>query len=274
MYKRKILLGISDTHSGFKFGLINPATELKDDKGNVEYPKLNERQKYLWETYEWGLDEVKHLAGKDDIHAIHGGDITHGNKHIGEQISTKQADQIKSAYWALKPIFYMKNVKSLRCAVGTGAHNFGEGTAEELVIQMLQKDYPKRDIDCLYHDLISYGSFLVDLAHHGSSTGNKNWTRGDAARSDLKSIMMDDLDAGEVPANLYLRGHVHTFVKVWHSIVRQGIEYESWMVIFPSLCLLGDFGVQVTKSLYRLSPGIVAFEIIDDKLFRIHPFVK
>lgn len=275
MYKRKILLGISDTHAAFKFGLINPATELKEsDTGKVTYPTLNNRQEYLWETYTWGLKEVQKLAGKDDIHVLHGGDISHGNKHIGEQISTKQADQIKIAYWNFRPVLEIKNVKSLSCAIGTGAHNFGEGTSEELAIQLLQEHFQKKYIDCTYHGLIKYGNFSVDLSHHGSGVGSMPWTKSNSARSYLQATMMGDLDAGETPADLFLRGHVHTFVKTWASITRSGIEYESWLVILPSLCMLGDFGTQITRSLYRISPGMVAFEIIDDRLYKIHPFMK
>lgn len=274
-YKRKILLALSDSHAGFKNGLINPATELKEsDTGKVVYPKLNERQEFLYETFTWGKEEAKKLAGKDDIHIIHAGDATHGNKHVGEQISTKQADQIQAAYWNFRPLLEIKNVKSLYCAVGTGAHNFGEGSAEELAVQICQERFPKKEIGCLYHGLIRYGEFEVDLSHHGPGVGSMNWTRKNSARSYLLSAMLGDLDAGETPADLYLRGHVHTYIKTWESVSRAGIEHESWLVILPALCLLGDFGVQITKSLYRLSPGMVAFEIVNDKLYKIHPLLN
>lgn len=276
-YNREILLALSDSHGGFKVGLTNPEAELKDEHGNIRHPEMNDAKEFLWnDVYLWGISETQNLAGKDVIHAIHAGDISHGNKYIGEQASTKISDQMFVAQWNFAPVLRIKNVVSLRIAVGTGAHNFGEGTADEIVAALIQKDFPKKNIKTLYHGLAEVGEsgFFVDYAHHGPFFGSRNWLRGNTARLYLQSLMLDDLDAGDCPANLVLRGHYHTFVKTWFGITRNHVEYESWLTILPSLCLLGDYATQASQSVNRVSPGMVAFEIINGKLHGIYPFIK
>lgn len=275
-YKREILLTLADSHGGYKIGLTNPETELEEGNGKVHHPDLNEAQEYLWEVFIWGLSEVQNLAGKDDIHTIHTGDITHGNKYISEQVSTKISDQMFIAEHNFFPVLGIKNVVSLRIASGTGAHNFGESSSDEIVSRLLKARFPKKDINTIHHGFAEIGesNFFVDYAHHGPFHGSRNWLRGNTARLYLQSMMMDDLDVGDCPANLVLRGHYHTFVKAWCSITRNHIEYESWLAVLPSLCLLGDFGRQASQSASRVSPGMVAFEIINGKLYHVHPFIK
>lgn len=269
--KRKIILGISDPHCGFELGLTNPETELR----NKKTPELNASQDFLWNnTYLPAIEKIKELAGKDDIHVLFMGDITHGSKYISEQLSTKMSDQISYAFYAMLPIIQLKNCKSFGLSIGTNSHVFGEGSAEILVADRLQEKFPKINVFVDYHGLLNIEEFLIDTAHHGPHPGNRNWLRGNVARLYLRSMMMDDLDAGDKPANLVLRGHYHSYVREWCSITRMGITYDSWIVIMPSMCLLSSYGHQITQSTYRLSPGLVAFEIINSKLYDIHPMMQ
>ena len=48
-------------------------------------------------------------------------------------------------------------------------------------------------------------------------------------------------------------------------------EYESRMVIVPSLCGLGDYARKVTKSQSRLTVGIMAFVIERGKIADVVP---
>lgn len=270
-HKRKIILGISDPHCGFELGLTNPETELRNKKS----PELNASQDFLWnDVYLPGIERTKELAGKDDIHVLFMGDITHGNKYISEQMTTKMSDQISYAFYAMLPAIQLKNCKSFGMSIGTDSHVFGEGSAETLVADRLQERFTKVNIFVDFHGLLNVGGFLIDTAHHGPHPGNRNWLHGNIARLYLKSMMMDDLDNGDRPANLVLRGHYHSYTREWCSITRMGRTYESWIVIMPSLCLLGSYGHQATQSTYRLSPGMVAFEIIGDKLYDVYPMIK
>lgn len=270
-YNRAIVWGISDPHAWFKFGLLNPETKITDPKNKTtQSVLLNSWQQFLWETYTWGIDEVSKLADKDPIHAFSIGDITHGNKYASEQISTRVSDQITAAEYNFLPILKIKNVKSLRMAVGTASHVFGEGTSDILVADRLKLEFPKIDIRVVYHGLMPIAGTTLDYAHHGPGPGKLHWAKGNAARSYLKSMMMDDIRYGRRPADVVIRGHYHEFVREWATYQ----DASSWMVIMPPLCFMGDFGEQAMKSHYYIAPGSVAFELINGKVHDIYPFIK
>lgn len=272
--KRTILFGMSDIHSGFTLGLCNPETKLQDDTGNYRRVDLSTSQEFLWETFTDGIEKLKELAGGDDIYVFSMGDITHGTKHHSQQVSTRLSDQLTIAYENFIPVLSLPNVKAARFAIGTPAHTFGEGSSDIILTERLQAKFPNLDIRCLYHGLAKIGNFKVDYAHHGPKPGSRNWLYGNDARLYLRSKMMGDLDNNDEPANLVLRGHYHTFTKEWCGISRNNKLYESWLVIMPSLCLLGDYGIQITSSVYRISPGVVAFELINDRLHQTHVFTS
>lgn len=272
---RSIVLMVSDPHCGYDLGLTNPETTLTDQHG-VErpIPDLNESQKFIWETYEKGLQDATWLAGKDPIHLLWMGDLTHGKKFNEEQLSTRMSDQIMYASSAMSVAYRLPNIKSSRMDFGTGVHVFGQGSSEVLLSAIMRERFPKIDTRAMYHGLTHYGGFSVDHAHHGPPPGSRNWLRGNVARLYLQSKMMDDLDAGSIPANLVVRGHYHSFVKTWHGLGRSGDWFESWLVIMPPLCLPGDYTRKVTSSVYRVNPGVVAVEIINDRLHAVHPFTQ
>lgn len=259
---RKIIFVVSDTHGGYKLGLATPSMET------------NEAQKLLYETYQWGIDETKKFAGNDEIIPIHLGDITHGLKHIEGQMTTKMSDQIRIAVENFMPLMTIKNVRKFRLAIGTGAHNFGEGSAEDLVTEYLQAKFPKKDIKTVYHGLMSVDGMLIDYAHHGPNPGSRNWLRGNVARLYLKSLMMDEVQMGRQPPHLVLRGHYHSFVKEWASVVYGGERNESWIIVMPSLSLAGDWIIQATRSNYVITIGTIAIEVINGKITQTLEFIK
>jgi len=266
---------MSDPHSGFTQGLANPETVLRDALSGEENPiNLNTAQSILWKIYSTGLEEISHFAGKDEIFAFCGGDITHGNKHLGEQVSTRMSDQTKIAFHNFIPLVEMKQLKRLRIAIGTDAHEYGEGTSDDILTWMLKLKYPKLDVRTLFHGYARFSGIDIDYAHHGPAPGGRNWTKGNSARAYLMSMMMADLDAGIKTPDLVLRGHYHTYVKEWCGLSRNGNDYEAWIMILPALCLLGSYGKQVTSSVYRLSPGLVAVEIINGKITQTLRFTK
>lgn len=273
--KRNIVLGISDPHSGFTLGLTNPETTLVDTHGiEKPIPELSESQKFIWDTYTQGLQKTEELAGGDPIHVVVNGDLTHGNRHISQQVSTRLADQPIIGMWALMPALRLKNVKSGRIVAGTGAHVFGEASSEILATALLRDKFPKVNLRTLYHGVADVEGFVIDYSHHGPHPGIRNWTRGNVARLYLQSAMMTELDSGSIPPNLYVRGHYHAYTKVWHGLSRMGNWYESWLVIMPPLCLPGDWTIQATQSVPRVSVGVVAYEIVNGKLLDVHPFLQ
>lgn len=273
-YTRRIIAGMADSHSGFELGLTNPETVIMDKKGNDIPITINETQTFLWEVFTQGIEDIKKLAGKDEIVPLHVGDIAHGIKHPAELIDTRAANQATYAYYSMLPFYRLKNVKTVGLAIGTGAHNLGEGSMEVLIRDRFRAEYPKVNTQVFYHGLANMDGYQIDLAHHGPGPGTRNWLTGNVARLYLQSLIQDELDAGSKPPDLVLRAHFHQYVKQWFSKTHEGVEYESWLVIMPPLCIPGDWTHQATKSVYRIKPGIIAFEVINGKLIDIYPFTN
>lgn len=273
--KRVILAVASDKHGGHKLGLLNPETilEYEDSAGNlIEWtPELEPFQQYLWNLHEEHVKEIKKLAGKDEIVLIDNGDLTAGNKYPHEQVSTRIADQFDIASWNLYPWLDLKNVKTLRITKGTGAHSFGEGSSEIIVQRRLQERYPKKDIRTIYHGLAKIGEILVDYTHHGPTTGSRNWLKGNEVRYYMKSLVEDELDLGNPPPDLIIRGHFHEYIEEYLVKMFQGKRHKIQMNIIPSYCGIDDHARKVTKSKYILQHGMVCYEIVNGKIFDTVP---
>jgi len=273
-YKRVILVAMSDPHGGHKLGLLNPKTVLWDEDGNDYHPTLNKTQQYLWKVYMTAKEEVVKLAGKDEIVLLSLGDLSQGDKYLSEQISTRMSDQIQMAVWGFEPWVKLPNVKKVRIAKGTGSHSFGEGSTEILVGSILGEKYNKKNIKVLDHGLANIGGLSVDYAHHGPYPGSRNWLQGNVARYYLRSLMQDEINAGEIPPDLVLRGHYHTYIKELLNIQANGLSYESMLCILPSMCMPGNWTRQATRSVSRITNGVIAFEILDGKIYQAHKFTS
>jgi hypothetical protein len=273
--KRVILAVASDKHGGHKLGLLNPETVLEDEdsKGNLIQwtPELESFQQYLWGLHKKHVEDVKHLAGKDEIVVIDNGDLTAGNKYPHEQVSTRIADQFDIAAWNLRPWLDLKNVKTVRITKGTGAHNFGEGSAEIITQRIVKGWYPKKDIRTIYHGLAKIGGITVDYTHHGPGTGGRNWLKGNIARYYLRSLVQDEIDLGNTPPDLVIRGHYHEYIEEHLVKLFMGKRYKVQLNIIPSYCGIDSYARQITKSVYVLHHGMVAYEIVDGKILDTLP---
>ena len=269
---------MSDTHAGHRLGLCNPNTLLQQEnqRGELEYKpvELSEVQKYLWELFENGLQEVKNLAGKDEIIFFHLGDVTQGNKYASEWISTRISDQLMIGEMNLTLIIELPTVKTARLVMGTPSHSLYEGSSDITVAKLLSNKFPKKNIRTFYHGLADIDGFTVDFAHHGPPTGSRTWLRGNEARYYLRNIMLSEIQNGNVPPQLFLRGHYHSYIKEYLCIDDAGTERESWMVVMPSMCMLGDYGRMATRSAFNITNGMIAVEIINGHFYKAHFFGK
>jgi hypothetical protein len=272
--KRSILVDLSDTHGGHKLGLMNPAVVIFDEDqfGNQvpHTPELTAWQKYLWDLYLESIEQVASLAGGDEIVVLHNGDLAQGNKYPQQLVSTNLANQIIIAQANLEPWLIIPNVRAMRLTIGTGAHEFGEGAATLLVANVLQGKYPDANIAALYHGLADVDGVSVDYAHHGPFPGSRDWLMGNVAGYYLRDLMIREIKAGRKPPDLVLRAHYHAYVRVIQIID----DYESMLVVSPSMCALSDHGHQATRSQHQVTNGIVAFEIVDGKIYKTHKLAK
>lgn len=276
-YKRTIIAAISDTHAGHKLGLCNPETELEevDNNQNIKYhPQLSETQKFLWETYKWGVNETIKLAGDDDLFVIHNGDPTHGKAGFLVTMTSRMSDQILIAQANLNEWFKYKNMKGLELTIGTGLHEMGEGSSSLLIAELLRNKYPKIDVSIVYHGLLSIRGIDIDYAHHGAFPGSRVWLKGNEMRYYLRDIMMREVLSGKKPPDLVLRGHYHVYRREFVEITTDDYQYGSWIVTLPGFTFKDDYTRRATKSEFKQSCGMVVFEILDGQLYKTHKFVQ
>ena len=276
-YDRKIIAAISDSHAWHALGLCNPNTVLENiENGKVKQynPVLTETQKFIWETYDWGVSEIMALAQKDQVILIHNGDPTHGTAGFLQKNSTRMSDQIITAIANIEVWLKYPNVKYVRFTVGTGLHEMGEGSASILIASELRRTYKNTDIGVVYHGLLDVGGITIDYAHHGPYIGSRKWLEGNELRYYLRSIMMNEIMAGKTPPHIVLRGHYHVYRREFLDVEVNGNTYESWAILLPGLTFKDDYTRRATKSEYKQTVGMVAIEIINNNIYKIHKFTR
>jgi hypothetical protein len=267
---RKIIAIISDTHSGFRDGLQNPDTVLydEDEDGNLIpfVPGINRFQEAIWKTYLEIIEKVVSIANGDEIALIHLGDGPQGIKHIDDVVSAKVSDHILLFKGTLNPWYLVPNLKTVRLVGGTGAHEFGEGSAAVLVAEFLAKEYPAIDTKAVFHGVAGFGNGEnLDYSHHGPSDSIRIWLSGNSARYYLKDRVIREIMSGKNPAKIYVRGHVHPSTPVWetvHEWVNQKI-YTASMLTVPALCGLSGYARTVAKSPAQIMVGAIVLESTD-----------
>src|SRR3990167_9135666 len=166
---RTIVLCISDTHGGFKLGLMNPKVKLIDwdEEGNpiTFTPESTAIQKYFWKLFTDGCKALELFARGDSIVAMHFGDATHGYKYPKTLVTTELADQPAIAISNFEPILTLPNVRSCRLVAGTDAHNFDDANAEKLIINNLKLLYPDVSCGLVVHGLADVDGVEIEYAH-------------------------------------------------------------------------------------------------------------
>jgi len=275
MTDRCILVAMADSHGGNQLGLLNPETVLwregPDGEAKPWRPALTATQELLWALYLEQMGQVIELAGGDDIVLFHAGDLSQGIRYVSLLVSNRIADQFIIAEMNLLPWLQYPNVQTMRLAMGTASHVFGDGSTEVLVAHELQARFPERDIKPLYHGLADVRGVTVDYAHHGPGPGIRDWTAGNQVRYYLKSLVAGDSKAGKDPARLVLRGHYHTYRRetIYERLAGEDRTFD--MVLLPSYCGMGDHGHQATRSAFTQHFGLVAFELAYSQLIDVHP---
>jgi hypothetical protein len=270
--KRIVIVHISDPHAAHRLGLLNPETKIYSQtptglrKIEINFNEVNSHLWQLWTTK--CIPEAIEYADGDDIALFITGDITAGNRHTEEVISPLVSHQIEMAKDVFMPWFEYKNVKAVRFATGTGVHVFGVGSSEMLVSDYLKPYFPKVDFGVVMHGLaeIRNTGVKIDYAHKGPYGGSRNWLRGNVARYYLQSLMQDEIDAGNVPPQIVLRGHFHTPVEEMVTKRCDGHKYRSQLVIAPSMCILDDYAMDKTQSSFRITNGIYCFELFNGRV--------
>lgn len=267
---RTIGLLVSDTHAGFKLGLMNPNVKLhaRDEQGNYKpyTPNMTPVQEYFWKLFMTGCNGVGEFAHGDEIVVIHFGDATHGDKYPKTLVSTELADQPAIAVSNMEPILSLPNVRSFRLVAGTEAHNFLDGNAEVLITNDLKMRYP--DIDCgtVFQGLADIDGVEIEYSHHGPATGSRFHLKGNIAHQWLRDRMTQELLAGRKPPRFYGFGHYHEWLYVTETVSIGDNDYTSSLFVIPSFNFPNLWTVAATQSKATYTHGIVAIEILDGRV--------
>lgn len=277
-FNRFVIALFSDTHGGHTLGLLNPNSVIKeyDQNGNEHLIKFNlsRTQEFLWELYTSHVEELAHIAGKDDIFAFHLGDLSNGNKYSDQLVFSSIYGQLAVAYYNMLPIISLKQVKKFRLAWGTSSHVFGEATTPRIIEDRLCDNFKDKDIKAVPHGLIDIQGFVTDYAHHGPGKGKRNWLAGNEFRYYLKSLMADEIDCGKTPPDLVVRAHKHQRHEETVYKFANGNRYKTHGIIVPSYDLMSEYARQVTNSKSRVTNGMAAIEIVNGKILDVHWLTK
>ncbi len=270
---RKVAVILSDLHCASKIGLLMPETVLYDENGEPYQPNLTEVQKWLLECYEKDIESVKELAADSPLYLIVNGDITHGMKYPEGLIDDNIYNHAKIAAVCLDRWASLPNLRAMRLIHGTVAHEMTGCGLSALVASALALMHSNLNVKVLRHALFDINGVTFDCAHHGPGVGIRTWTNGNQLRYYLKSLMLEEIIAGNKPPDIVVRSHVHTYA---HERVEiHGNNNEDVCVsdgyVTPSYCGMGLHGQQMTRSAQWLSSGLVAFEILD-KHVEAYPF--
>lgn len=275
---RTIGLMVSDTHGGFRYGLMNPNVVVhdRDECGRlVPYtPAPTAIQKYFWQLYLDGIEATRLFANGDPIVVIHCGDATHGLKYPKGLVSTELSDQPTIAISNMEPLLSLPNVRSFRLTAGTDAHNFDEASAEKIIIDNLKLRYPHVDCELVVHGLGSIDGCEIEYSHQGAYPGSKMHLKGNVAHQYLRDKMTGELLAGKIPPCLYGYGHYHEWVYVTETVSIGSKDYTSSLFVMPSFNFVNLWATAATRAQSRFTHGIVAFEFINGKPTDVKRFTK
>jgi hypothetical protein len=252
-------------------GLMPPDVLLLDDTGpepRTWTPTQTSIQRWLWDCYVQDMAAVVELAGRAPIVLIHGGDATQGTRYPEACVSTRVADQLAIALANIEPWYALRGLRSVVLVQGTGSHEFGEGSSAVTLAAELGKRYRKPRTLTTRHGLLNVDGARIDVAHHGAGAGGRAWLTGNELRYYTRSVMLDEVVRGNTPPAALVRAHYHSGVR---ETVRVG-EHVTEAFVMPCYCGLTHYAVQVTRSAYLLSCGMVALVFEGGKLVDAHTF--
>jgi hypothetical protein len=245
-----------------------------DDLQDYWSPQPTESQLWLWDEFQEHKKQLIDLAGKDEIIVLVGGDVTHGKRYPDkERVSVREYDDYAIAADVLGELAELKNVKRMRLVRGTGSHVYGHGTAELVVARILEAEYGI-DAKVAYHYLLNIRGVNFDIAHHGPGPGIRNWLKGNVLRYYVRSIVTSAIMEQEDVPDVLLRWHFHRYVPDTHEYRSNGTTYITRSRICPSYSYIDDHARQVTKSVSKLTVGMLAFELINGKVKDDYEFLS
>lgn len=269
----KLLLILADLHGGHKLGLLRPGTMVWGENAAGEEIEveltLNPLQEFLYDTYRESLEWVYRLAAGRQIIVKVNGDVTQGKKYPREWVSTRESDQFAIATGFLNMVLEVPGVERLDFVIGTGSHEFEEGSAPLMLTKMLQPT-TSIPVSVSNHALIEVNGVVFDIAHHGPPPGSRRWLEGNGLRWYTNDIQQRELDLDRRPPDWVIRSHYHTAAEATSDYRKGTTFHKTGGILTPGMTGLDAYGRQATRSKYEVHVGVVAFEIDADGKTRRH----
>ena len=262
---------VADTHGGSKLSLLPPDLVLIDEQNEPWVPALTKSQEAIHRVWTRLKENVIAISGRDPVYAYHDGDITHGNHYPDKElVSTRMSDHIEIAITNMAEILKMPRLKSLILIAGTGVHEFGQGSSTYVVERALQPLFPEKQVKAIGHAKVNGHGVIFDFAHHGPHPGKRNWTRGNELRLYIRSLMMDDIQSGNIPPDMIARAHFHQYARETVDIRAGGSTYTTRGVVLPSLSFLDDYARKAARSPGKVTVGGILVHVYDGKIHHIY----
>lgn len=218
------LIGISDLHINCTVGLCAPSITL-DDGG--EY-RASREQRQLWEWFldfcDWAKNETR---GYRRIGFINGDMGELDTKRRSVQIITANKSTIISM--VLKTIEpFLSFLDRIIVIRGTPAHTGKGAWLEEAIANDLTIVIPSSKTKSHYQYRGVACGVRFDIAHHSSSSPILPWTRKSTATKLAVCTMYDYLMMNDLPPNVVVRSHNHTWVVDNHNYPIHAYLLPAW----------------------------------------------
>lgn len=282
-YKRFILVPVGDKQAGHNGALVNPEASIPDvelDRSTMtriimgyRHPELSSLQKDMWKWHEKDREEIGKLAGKDSIIYIGMGDETQGGIFKDDLKDVSLSAQYFISYYNMLPWLNMKQMKGAYFAKGTAVHLWGDGDTETILTHRLNNEFKHIPVKMSPHWELNFDGFRVDVAHHGPGVGMREWTKGNTLRLYTKSLQDYLHNNGKPIPDLLLRAHFHQPIceVVTKNLDTERFRTDAW--ITPPQCFIGGHGQKVTQSVSMMHIGMLAFEIVNNRILETHEFM-
>ena len=233
---REAVILIADTHINSKLGLCAP--NIIDDDGNEV--KQNVIQKWLWQSWNSFIEDVKRTIGDTYTTVIFDGDIVDidAKNRSGQMLSRNPSVVKKAATMVIDPMVELADkVFFIR---GTEAHTGNSGWMEEL----LAEHYTKTVRDGLTgnyswnHLRAEFSGVKLDVAHH-VSMGTLPWTYANAAAKLVQVTKYEYMEWGETPPDIVVRAHRHQHAETGTTFSTRGVCLPGWQWLTTYLYRLG-----------------------------------
>ena len=265
--RRALVAAFGDPHCHHVLGLCNPETPLEspDNPRIIENPHITTIQRYLWGKYLEYIEKIRIWAGRDPVLLILAGDWMHGMRYPEQLMSNRPSDQTAIAVAIMEPWLKFRDLRSVRMAQGTPAHDpVGSLTLE--AFRLFREKHPELDVKATLHALATLNGVDIDYTHVGPHPGSREWLKGNVVRYDLRSMMQSDINYGQEPPRIYLRAHRHE--KSHERVeIRGKPDRVGDMFLIPSFCGMSYHAKNATRQ-YRLTTGMLALEIINGQFIQ------